>query len=326
MQKDVQSRKWQITINNPIDKGYTHDYIKEQLATFKALVYWCMSDEVGEEGTPHTHIYMALSGATRFSTIKKRFEGGHFELANGTSQQNKDYVFKTGRWLGDRKCGTNLRNTHEEHGEMPVERQGARNDITDLYDMIKEGKSNYEIIETNPMYMLNIDKVERARQILREEQYKNEFRRMDVTYVFGATGTGKTRAIMERYGYSNVYRVTDYIHPWDSYKGQDVVVFEEFRSGLKVQDMLNYLDGYPLELPCRYCNKVACYTTVYIVTNIPLDAQYSNVQVESLATWQAFLRRICTVREYLPFGQFVDRDVKTYLQYVNGDLPYQEVI
>ncbi len=32
-------------------------------------------------------------------------------------------------------------------------------------------------------------------------------------------------------------------------KGQDVIVFEEFRSSLKIQDMLNYLDGYPCELP-----------------------------------------------------------------------------
>lgn len=64
------------------------------------------------------------------------------------------------------------------------------------------------------------------------------------------------------------------------------------RVSITVADMLNYLDGYPVELPCRYANKVACYTKVYIITNIPLEQQYPNVQIDSPGTWNAFLRRI----------------------------------
>ncbi len=296
--KDSSSRKWQITINNPHEKGYAHDKLKEILSQFKNLIYWCMSDEVGENGTYHTHLYLSCSGAVRFSTMKNRFEGAHFEMANGTSKQNRDYVFKEGKWEKDKKKETNLSDTHEEFGDMPVERQGQRNDLIDLYDMIKNGMSNYEIIEEDPAYMLNIDKIERARQIVREEKYKDTFRNLEVVYIFGSTGTGKTRGVMEQYGYSNVFRITDYIHPFDSYKGQDIVIFEEFRSSLRIQDMLNYLDGYPLELPCRYSNKIACYTKVYIITNIDLLEQYESVQKEYSETWKAFLRRIHKVKQY----------------------------
>ena len=102
--------------------------------------------------------------------------------------------------------------------------------------------------------------------------------------------------VMEKYGYSAVYRVTDYSHPFDGYKGQDVIIFEEFRSSLSIGDMLNYLDGYPLELPCRYANKVACYTKVYMISNIPLEQQYRNVQVDNPETWNAFRRRIKQVQ------------------------------
>ena len=56
--------------------------------------------------------------------------------------------------------------------------------------------------------------------------------------------------------------------------------------------MLNYLDGYPCELPCRYNNKLACFTKVYIITNIPFAQQYANIQTESKETWRAFCRRI----------------------------------
>lgn len=295
MLNDSQSRKWQITINNPIEKGYTHEKIRELLLSFKSLVYWCMSDEIGEEGTYHTHLYTAFSSAVRFSTIKNKFEGAHFEMARGTSQQNKDYVFKQGKWEKDRKKITNLRETWEEYGEMPVEQQGKRNDLDVLYDMIASGMSNYEIIKENPSYMMAIDKIERCRQVILEEKYKNEFRKLEVTYIYGDTGVGKTRGIMERYGYTNVYRITNEKNPFDEYKGQDVIIFEEFRSTFKIQDMLNYLDGYPLILPCRYSNKIACYTKVYILSNIALHEQYLNIQVESEKTWQAFLRRINTV-------------------------------
>ena len=101
---------------------------------------------------------------------------------------------------------------------------------------------------------------------------------------------------MEQYGYSNVYRVTDYAHPFDGYKGQDVLIFEEFRSSLPIKDMLVYLDGYPVALPCRYANKEACFTKVYILTNIPLEKQYCNIQREEPETWDAFCRRIHHVR------------------------------
>ena len=298
MDKDTQSRKWQITINNPIDKGYTHDRIKEQLFKFKSLLYFCMSDEIGENQTYHTHIYMQASSGVRFSTIKKRFDGGHFEMAQGTPQQNRDYVFKEGKWKGTAKEETNLPDTHEEYGELPLERQGARNDLADLYDMIKSGMSTFEILENAPQYITQFERIDKIRQTLLEERYKNEWRNLEVTYIWGLTGSGKTRSVMEKYGYPNVYRVTDYDHPFDSYKGQDVVVFEEFRSSLRIDDMLKYLDGYPVELPARYFNKTVCFHKVFIITNIDIRNQYKNVQEEQPTTWHAFLRRIHSVQVF----------------------------
>ena len=62
--------------------------------------------------------------------------------------------------------------------------------------------------------------------------------------------------------------------------------------------MLKYLEGYPLMLPSRYSNKVACYTKVYITTNWALYEQYKNIQRDHPTTWQAFLRRIKTVYNF----------------------------
>lgn len=295
--KNPQSRKWLLTINNPIDKGYTHERIKDILEDMK-LVYWCMSDETGEEGTYHTHIFLMRHSPIKAKTLHNKLKGAHRDIARGTCQENRDYVFKEGKWLHDKKSDTNHRDTHEEWGEMPIERPGARNDLTDLYDMIKEGKSNFEILESNPSYMTRLDDIEHTRQVVLEEKYKEVWRELDVTYIWGVTGTGKTKSVMKKYGYSKTFRVTDYAHPFDGYKGQDVIVFDEFRSSLKLGDMLDYLDGYPVELRARYVNRQACYTKVFIISNIDLRAQYPDCQREDKKSWEAFLRRIHMVQVF----------------------------
>lgn len=286
------SRKYQLTFNNPVEHGFTHEVIKTTLASFPGMQYWCMCDEIGEQGTPHTHLYLYSPNAILFSTLQQRFLGAHIEAAKGSHRENRDYICKEGRWLDDAKHETNLPETFEESGALPIERDKRESVSSEILSLIQSGSSNAEILVQYPSAMNRLQHVEAARQTLLEERYSNQWRDLEVTYLWGKTGVGKTRSIMEKHGYSRVYRVTNYDHPFDDYKGQDVILFEEFRSSLPIQDMLKYLDGYPLMLPCRYSNKAACFTKVYLVSNIPLSAQYPNVQVSEPETYRAFCRRI----------------------------------
>ena len=92
---------------------------------------------------------------------------------------------------------------------------------------------------------------------------------------------------------------------FDAYHCQDVLVLEEFHSQIPISAMLNYLDIYPLTLPARYTDRIACYTKVYITSNIPLEEQYRDIQRYQMETWRAFLRRVQNVIEYLPDGSTV---------------------
>lgn len=306
------SRKWLLTINNPIEYGFSHERIKDILSGYKNLLYWCMCDEIGEKKTYHTHVFICKKNSPiAFEQLKKSFPPGHLDPCRGTAQQNRDYIRKEGKYADTLKAETNLIDTFEEFGECPEERQGQRTDLIALYDMIKEGKSDYEILEENPNYMKHLDTIERTRDLVRYEEFKNKERDIYCEYRYGVSGTGKTYSIRKKYGYENVYRVTDYTHPWDGYKGQDVVVFEEFySSNVKINDMLNYLDVYPLELPSRYRNKQACFTKVYINTNVPLEAQYTTIQKEYKQTWLAFVRRIHCITYFDK-----DRNQKHYFSY-----------
>ena len=311
--KNVQRYSFQLTINNPLDKGLSHLEIKRILTTeFTTTRFFCMADEKGS--CPHTHIYVCFSSRVRWSTVKKHFPDAHIEIAHGTARENVDYIKKQGKWIDTEKAETCVDGTYEEWGTIPNQK-GLRIEMEELYSLIKEGYSNSDIIAFNNDYILDIDKLDKLRTTLLIDKYKGTRRlNLKVIYISGATGTGKTRGVLDTHGDANVYRVTDYAHAFDGYACEPVIVFDEFRSSLRLADMLNFSDIYPLQLPARYSNKFACYETVYIISNWELEKQYAEVQTDSPESWKAFLRRIHEVRIYNHDGSIDIYDsVENYL-------------
>lgn len=180
---------------------------------------------------------------------------------------------------------------------MPTSAAEKAPEMASLINDIEAGVSTNSIIRKNPKFAFRSRDIDALRVQLTNEEYKYKNRPIEVVYLWGEPGTGKTRSIYEQHGAENVYRITDYPRSglrFDGYnRSQDVLVFEEFYSDkVPINQMLNLLDIYPLELPARYDNKVACYTKIYIVSNIPLEQQYKFEQKEMPATWTAFRRRI----------------------------------
>lgn len=301
--KDTQSDMYMLTINNPLDYDMSHHQIKSILINkFKTIIYFCMADEKGS--TLHTHVFACFSSRVRFSTIQRHFPHANITTVKGTVSETVNYIMKSGKWENDLKHETKIEGTFESWGEQPPDSRGKNRDMTELYHMVSNGLSNAEIIAKNQDYILQIDKIDKLRTILLTERYKN-IRRLDlkVCYIYGATGTGKTRGVLDKHGNSEVYRVTDYLHPFDSYACQRVILFDEFRSGIRISEMLEYADIYPVELPARFSNKFACYDIVYIVSNWSLEEQYKEVQHSNPESWRAFLRRIHEVRYHHEDGQ-----------------------
>jgi len=131
-------------------------------------------------------------------------------------------------------------------------------------------------------------------------------RELQVTYLYGVTGSGKTRSIYEQHPARDVYRITNYREGkgllFDGYTSQPVLVLEEFHSQVPIGDLLNLLDRYPLQLRARYADKTACYTTVYITSNLALTEQYVHIQQNQPEVWRALLRRIHRVLHFKDGG------------------------
>ena len=200
----------------------------------------------------------------------------------------------------------------QEWGELRVTKGGKQLTNEDILQRIKEGADDIRLLEEFPQLWNQIDRLQKVRDLYVFDKWRNVFRDVQVTYICGQSGTGKTRSVMEQYGYDKVYRITDYKHPFDSYHGQSVIVFEEFRNSLPIDNMLNYLDGYPLELPARYMNRIACFTKVYIISNWNFEEQYTAIQHKYYETWNAFVRRIDKIVTYKDGMIFEETDLKSY--------------
>ena len=90
-----------ITINNPQTCGLDHNRILELLQLFRL----CLADEIAGTGTYHTHIFLYSHSPMRFGTVKRRFPPAHIDKANGTAQENRDYIRKEGKWAETAKAG-----------------------------------------------------------------------------------------------------------------------------------------------------------------------------------------------------------------------------
>lgn len=315
--KDRKLRRIMLVINNPVEHGFDHATIRSALEDLPSLKYWCMADEIGDEThTYHVHLYIVAQYGIRFSVIKNHFPTANIQEAScfSNSTDCRNYILKAGKWENTNKAETKVDGTFEEWGILPKERPGARTDLEQLYQEISDGKSTANILKDNPEHIMKISQIERARTVILESAARTE-RRLDleVIYVTGSTGVGKTKALYDLFPANEIYRITDYSHPFDGYTLEDIMVFEEFRSSLPIGDMLSYLDVYPLSLPARYSNRVAAYHKVFIISNWSLEEQYANVQKDSPATWKAFLRRIHTVRVYVGFDDYIDYTMEEYM-------------
>ena len=196
-----------------------------------------------------------------------------------------------------------------EWGTLPAEKEETDPELYRLIRELREGKRTAEIIEQSPKYAFRVRDIDTLRQTLLADRFATENRKLEVAYLYGDTGAGKTRSIYESHDPREICRVTNYRKgvSFDAYNGQDVLVFEEFHSQIPIGDMLNYLDIYPLSLPARYTDRMACYTKVYITSNLPLTAQYRDEQYHRREIWAAFLRRIHKVMEFHKDGTAIER-------------------
>lgn len=97
---EFRSRKYMITINNYNKSQESKVY---EICKIPQTKDWVWAKEVGEQGTPHIHLWIEFAHQKKRTTIKK-FIGGEFNCqgAKGTLEQAVNYLKKDGIW--DTSC------------------------------------------------------------------------------------------------------------------------------------------------------------------------------------------------------------------------------
>lgn len=291
--KNKQARDWCFTVNNPVQ---SEQEFLAYLQTVSDLRYVVFQRELAPEtGTEHYQGYFEFTQPKWFTTIKKYLSkktigvDAHIEQRRAKRTQARLYCMDE---------ETRISPTYYEYGEFIED--GERTDLTDIMRDIENDMSFYDLSKKHGNRFIRVMKwAKEYRQAYLENKYKRQFRKMQVYYIYGSAGCGKTSYVFGKYGYDDVYRTTNYEFGWiDDYNGEKVLFLDEFRSSFKISEILDYLDGQPIRIHGRHFNRVACYDTVYIVSNIPLTEQYTKIQQSEPATWAALLRRITAVYNF----------------------------
>lgn len=279
---NLKSRGWLLTIfEQPEGK---EKRTESDIADMLDPLPWMGQLEEGHE-THHRHfqIYVEAPNPIHFSSLKKKVPDAHIEPRKGSKKQAFEYCSKV-----DTRIAGPFFHGIDEPGAEPS--PGQRMDLEIVSDALLSGKSVDELL-LSPEFSSRLARcmnwarsIEQATMAKAHEEYKTADRDVEVHYIWGEPGIGKTYFVKHL---PDVFEPT-YEGKWDGYSGQDVVLFDEFSGQIPLYQMNRYLEGYrDTRLPARYRDSFACYHVVYIVSNYPPEHFY-----DGTGSW---MRRLTTV-------------------------------
>lgn len=278
IKKTSQNRSWMVTLSA---EKWSKEKVQEAL---KNYTYIGQLEKGDETDYLHWQIYIENKNPIKFSTLKNKLPEAHLQPRWGSKKQCYGYVTK---------LKTAIPDTLIENGEIDMtESASPKVTVEGVVDMMKRGMTLDEVLVEYPSIWRSAAYLERVDGILQRKRLSASERPLKAFYLYGEPGTGKSTHLTRKYGFENVYRVTDYKHPFDSYSGEPVLILDEFYDSLPFGTLLTALEGLPFEMPARYNNKWAAYEEVWIVSNRKIQDQYSNLQFYEPERFNALLRRI----------------------------------
>lgn len=161
----------------------------------------------------------------------------HLEGMRGNIKQNERYCSKFAElvFFGD-----------------PFVEPGARRDVQAIYSMVKEGKTDLEIMEADfNGYARFMRAIQRLRTLLPPKRDGYPL----VLLLVGAPGCGKTKNCYDQYPdlWEPPIQTGKTDQTWfDGYIGQKEVLLDEFEGHLPLNSLLKLLDRYIRQVPVKH--------------------------------------------------------------------------
>lgn len=302
---ETQSRDWKFTAKAD---GHSSQQLISVLESLD-YPYWIFSEEIGDGGYHHYQGFIQTGKApVRLRTmITQMIDLGY----TGPDGQGEIHFQPRGRQPVEeaieycQKEDTHIAGPWTDGVPDLKASAGKRSDLIRLNEEIVSGKTYDEIMRDPELTVIAASKMAwvkaRCKIAYKDQIAKEEDRKVEVIYRWGDPGSGKTYSVMHGYPRDQIYRVTDYQAPFDSYAGQAILFLDEFYGGsrgceISWSQLQDILDVYPMEVHSRYANNASArWTTVIISCNRPLEDQYPEIIGPMRAS---FLRRIDRVEHW----------------------------
>lgn len=277
-------RGWCFTINN-----YGDGIVDELKTKLAGSVYYCFQREVGEQLTPHIQGYVYYKEVKSFKYMKELGLNAHLSMARGTAEQNRTYCSKPG--------GTDFL----EEGRLP--KQGPSKSASDKRDELDEAARSLvdkscrvdDIALSNPGLFVVYNKGLTALES-RLISPRNPETPVKVYWLFGPTGTGKSKWAMEHF--PQAYWKMGTNHWWDGYQGEETVIIDDYRTGFSTfQYLLTVLDRYRMRVEMKGSSIQLAATTFVITTPLRPEDTWTSKTDEAIGQ---LLRRITHVVHFQP--------------------------
>lgn len=251
-----QSKNWCLTDFENLDFRAIYNKNKDKIR------YICWGREIcPRTNKEHIQGWIQFNSKRRLGGVKKIIgsKKTHLEACLGTEAQNDKYCTKDGNY--------------ESIGQYI--KQGQRMDLQEIHERIKEGAKREEILEADPISYCKYRRGILDMCELAAKKRAKESRDLEVIYIHGDTGSGKSK-----YGYENSeFMINGFdMQWWDGYEGEKAICIDDYDSDVPITKLLKLLDRYPMRLPVKGGFTYAEWTKVIITSNIPLEELHPNAK------------------------------------------------
>lgn len=261
-------RNWCFTNYDPEAKFLLWNHIDDLPSS---IAYICWQDEIcPSTNRLHQQGYAEFRESTRIGTVKRLLgcESIHLEGRVGTAEQAREYC---------KKEETGVEGSFKELGIFSKSRQGTRNDLEEITEMLREGRTVDEITDLfGPSYIRYHRGIENLNSRFRKRAIPG-WRSVQVFVLWGDTGIGKTRLVHELFGpkvFTLAAEKGDRVW-WDGYEGERVLLIDEFYGWVPYGTFLQITDGYRVRLPIKGSHTYSAWNVVVITSNKSPEEWYS---------------------------------------------------
>lgn len=232
--------------------------------TMKGMLY--QLEKAPTTGQIHIQGFMITLKTQRMTGVAKMLPHAHLEVMKGSVKQNIEYCSKSdskvaGPWT---------------FGELPT-KQGKRTDWSTVKEMADAGSKKKDILAEFPHLAPCVKGIEALIEASRPAPPIS--RDVQVWYLYGATGTGKTHRAYT--AFPKAFKIRGKYFEgksFDMYDGEEVLILDEWSPYEWSLTLMNtLLDKWETPLQCRYNNKYAYWTKVIICTNFKPEECYAAV-------------------------------------------------